>query len=285
MFRLQGYMASAENYEESQAVLVGIPMDYTVSYKPGSRIGPQQIRTVSYGIEEYSHYLKRSLEDIVFYDAGDISLPIGNVEGSLRQIETVADKLFTDKKFPIFIGGEHLVSFPLIKSCYKHYPDLIVLHFDAHADLRYDYEGEENSHATVMNKIVQMVGKKRVYQFGIRSGTKEEFLLAKDYTYLFHDEIFPALTDVVKIIKDKPVYITLDIDVVDPAFAPGTGTPEPGGCSSKEILSAIYGLKDLNVVGMDIVEVSPWHDQSDITSILGAKLIRESLLAFCKKVN
>lgn len=282
MFRLQGYMGSVESYEEASAVLMGIPMDYTVSYKPGSRVGPQQIRTVSYGLEEYSHYLNRSLEEISFYDAGDLNLPIGNVEGSLKKIKLAADRLFKDSKLPIFIGGEHLVSYPLIESCYEYHPELVVLHFDAHADLRKEYEGEENSHATVMNKVVHTLGKKRVYQFGIRSGTQEEFLFANDNTHLYHDEIFPALNKVVDDIKGKPVYITLDIDIVDPAYAPGTGTPEPGGCTAKEILSAIRCLKDLHIVGMDIVEVSPWHDQSDITAILGAKLIREALLAFVK---
>jgi len=282
IFRLTGFMGTGESYEEAAAVLVGVPMDFTVSLRPGSRTGPQQIRTISYGIEEYSVYQNKSLANVNYYDAGDMVLPFGNVSGSLSRIETVAERIFADNKLPIFLGGEHLISYPLIKACYKHYPNLSVIHFDAHADLRTDYEGEEESHATVMRKVSEMLGDRRIYQFGIRSGTKEEFEYAKQHTHMFVDEIFPSLRDAVLLLKNKPVYISLDIDVVDPAFAPGTGTPEPGGCTSKEILEAIRVMSSLNIVGMDIVEVSPLNDQTERTAILGAKLVREALLAYVK---
>ena len=282
IFRLTGFMGAGESYEEAAAVLVGVPMDFTVSLRPGSRTGPQQIRTISYGIEEYSVYQNKSLANLNYYDAGDMVLPFGNVSSSLSRIETVAGRIFADHKFPIFLGGEHLISYPLIKACYKHYPNLSVIHFDAHADLRTDYEGEEESHATVMRKVAEMLGDRRLYQFGIRSGTKEEFEYAKQHTHMFVDEIFPSLRDAVLLLKNKPVYISLDIDVVDPAFAPGTGTPEPGGCTSKEILEAIRVMAPLNVVGMDIVEVSPLNDQTERTAILGAKLVREALLGYAK---
>lgn len=282
LFRLTGYMGASENYSDAQGVLVGVPMDYTISLRPGSRSGPQQIRTISYGIEEYSVYQDKSLEDLIFYDAGDINLPLGNVPLSLKKIEEVAEGFFQAKKFPIFLGGEHLISYPLIKACHRHYPEVIVLHFDAHADLRTNYEGEENSHATVMYKVSQLLGKKRIYQFGIRSGTKEEFSYARENTHMFVDEIFPALNRVLPDLKEKPIYLSIDIDVVDPAFAPGTGTPEPGGCTSREILSAVQAIAPLNVVGMDIVEVSPLNDLSEKTAILAAKIVRESLLAYIK---
>lgn len=282
IFRLTGYLGTGDSYEEATAVLVGVPMDYTVSLRPGSRTGPQHIRTISYGIEDYSVYQNKSLANLNYYDAGDLVLPFGNVSGSLARIEAAAEKIFADKKLPIFLGGEHLISYPLIKACFQHYPDLYVIHFDAHADLRLDYEGEEDSHATVMRKVAEMLGDGRIYQFGIRSGIKEEFDYAKQHTHMFVDEIFPSLRDAVLILKNKPVYISLDIDVVDPAFAPGTGTPEPGGCTSKEILCAVRAMSSLNVVGMDIVEVSPLNDQTDRTAILGAKLVREALLAYVK---
>ncbi len=283
MYRPTGFMGTRETYEEAQAVLVGLPMDFTVSLRPGTRMGPQQIRNVSFGIEDYSVYLDKSLDDIRFYDAGDVALPFGNVPGSLRRMEEVAEKIFADKKFPLFLGGEHLVTYPLIKACHKFYPDLVVIHFDAHADLREDYEGEEQSHATVINKVAKLLGPKRVYQFGIRSGIKQEFEFAKEYTHMYVDEIFPALEKVVDELQNKPVFITLDIDVVDPAFAPGTGTPEPGGCTARELLAAIHTMKTLNVVGMDIVEVSPLNDESERTAFLAAKLVREALLAYVNK--
>ena len=283
LFRMTGYLGAQDSYADACAVLVGVPMDFTVSNRPGARTGPQGIRTVSYALEEYSVYQDKSIADISYYDAGDITLPFGNVSGSMNIIEEVAKELFTNGKLPVFLGGEHLVSYPLIKACYAKNPELVVIHFDAHADLRAEYGGERDSHATVMQKVVGLLGPKRVYQFGIRSGTREEFAFAHENTHMFVDEIFPALDKAVANLKGKPVYITLDIDVVDPAYAPGTGTPEPGGCTSREILAAIRAMKPLNVVGLDIVEVSPVYDNAEITSILAAKLVRESLLAFVNK--
>lgn len=282
IFRQTGFIGAEEDYNDAQAVILGVPMDYTVSLRPGSRTGPQAIRNISYGLEEYSVYQDKSLADLNYYDAGDVALPFGNVEISMQRIEEAAEQIFAAKKLPIFLGGEHLVSYPLIKACYKHYPDLYVIHFDAHADLRVTFEGEVNSHATVMRKVSEMLGSRRMYQFGIRSGVKEEFDYAKQHTHMFVDEIFPYLKDAVLLLKNRPVYISLDIDVVDPAFAPGTGTPEPGGCTSREILEAIRVMAPLNVVGMDLVEVSPLNDHTDRTAILGAKIVREALLAYLK---
>lgn len=280
--RMTGFIEGCDDYCSAQAVIVGIPMDYTVSFRPGTRNGAERIRTVSYGIELYSPYLDKDLSDYKYYDAGDIVLPFGNVEESLRRIEEVAHQVFADNKFPVFIGGEHLVSFPLIKAAYEKYQDLVVIHFDAHADLRVEFLGEEKSHATVIRKACDLIGGKNVYQLGIRSGDKAEFEYAKENTNMFMDQVVEPIDQIIKTVGDRPVYITLDIDVVDPAFAPGTGTPEPGGCTSKEILKAIHRLGALNVVGFDIVEVSPLNDESDRTSLLGAKLIREAILSYVK---
>jgi len=278
--RSTGFLGACEDYKKSKAVIIGLPMDYTVSLRPGARFGPQQIRNISIGLELYSPYQDKSLEKIAYYDSGDLELPFGNTVESLNRMEDVARKVFTDRKFPLFLGGEHLVSLPLIKACVENYPELVVFHFDAHTDLREQYYGEENSHATVMRKVADLLKEKSLYQFGIRSGIKEEFEYAKENTHLYLDEIFPALNQAVSAVKGKPVYISLDIDVLDPAYAPGTGTPEPGGCTSREILQAILTMKDLNVVGMDLVEVAPAYDQTERTAILGAKIVREALLAF-----
>jgi agmatinase len=256
-------------------------MDFTVSFRPGTRMGPQQIRTVSYGIEEYSVYLNRDLADKSYFDLGDMNLPFGNVEGSLTVIEDVTRRLLTDKKFPILLGGEHLVTYPIIKAFKEQYQDLVVIHFDAHADLRLDYAGEPNSHATVMRKVAQMIEPKNLYQFGIRSGTRDEFQYAKENTNMFIDRVIEPLKQIIPILGQRPVYVSLDIDVVDPAYAPGTGTPEAGGCSSREIIEAIHELGAANIVGFDLVEVSPATDQSERTSLLAAKIIREAILSFC----
>lgn len=279
--RTFGFMGSGDNYQKADIALLGIPMDYTASFRPGSRMGPQQIRNVSAQIEEYSCYLDRDLADKSYYDCGDLSLPFGNVDLSLQIIEEAAQDLFSDGKFPVFIGGEHLVSYPLIKAAFEKYPDLAVIHFDAHADLRMDYLGEKNSHATVMRRVVEFLGGNNLYQFGIRSGEGSEIAFGKTNTHLFMDSLIEPLKEAIIKLKDRPLYVTLDIDVVDPAFAPGTGTPEPGGCTSREIIKCIHMLGEANVVGFDLVEVLPIHDLSERTSLLGAKIIREAILSFC----
>jgi agmatinase len=275
-----GFMGAIDNYQEADVVLLGIPMDFTVSYRSGSRMGPQSIRNVSVGLEEYSFYLKKSLCAKKYYDCGDLILPWGNVSRSLIIIKKSAQKLFQDDKFPIFIGGEHLVSYPLIEAAYEKHPDLVVIHFDAHADLRMDYLGEQNSHASVIRRVVELLGGENVFQFGIRSGDESEFIFAKDNTNMFPEEVVKPLKQVIPRLKDRPVYVTLDIDVIDPAFAPGTGTPEPGGCSSREIIECIHLLGGVRVIGFDLVEVLPTSDLSERTALLGAKLIREAILAF-----
>lgn len=283
MVEKQGIFLRADSpYEEARAVILGLPMDYTVSYRPGARSGPSAIRNVSIVLEEYSVYLDRSLEECSFCDYGDLGLPFGNVSASLEMIEKAAVQLLTDNKFPVFLGGEHLVSYPLIKAFAGKYPDLRIIHFDAHADLRESYYGEEKSHSTVMRKAAEILGPGKVYQLGIRSGIREEFEFARDNTRMFVDQIIEPLQKVIPELKGKPVYVSLDIDVVDPAFAPGTGTQEPGGCTSREIIRAVHMLGDLNVVGFDLVEVCPQLDFSERTAILAAKLVREALLTFIK---
>jgi agmatinase len=275
------FLRADKNYEEADIVIAGIPMDYSVSFKPGTRFGPSSIRQASYGLETYSVYLKRRLEDKKICDIGDIVLPYGNVEKSLDLIEKMAEKIIKDKKKGIFLGGEHLITYGILKSYLKEYGEnLVILHFDAHTDLREEFFGEGYSHATVLRKIWQLNPEVKMYHFGIRSGEEEEFEFAKDHTKMFLYEVLEPLKSILEEIKDNYIYITFDIDVLDPAFAPGTGTPEPGGITSKEALETFHLLKDFKVVGMDMVEVSPSHDVAGITSMLAAKLLREAILSF-----
>ncbi|MDI6605166.1 MAG: agmatinase [Thermoanaerobacteraceae bacterium] len=275
------YLCSNNDYENSSIVIIGAPMDYTVSFKPGTRFGPQAIRAASLSLEAYSVYMNRNLHDKKYCDLGDLTLPFGNVEKSLKIIGDAAKEIIQDDKKPLFLGGEHLISAPIIKEVNNKYgEELVVLHFDAHTDLRTKYFDEENSHATVIRKAAKFLNNKNIYHFGIRSGIKEEYEFAWKNTNMFLFEVIEPLKMVLNDIKNKPIYITFDIDVLDPAYAPGTGTPEPGGITSKEALEAIHILKDMNVVGMDLVEVSPDYDHSGITSILAAKLIREAILSF-----
>ena len=274
------FMDSSNDFQQCSKVLFGIPMDSTTSFRPGTRLAPFRIREVSEGIEEYSVYQQKGLAELDFFDAGDLIIPFGNVAESIRRVESAA-RLFLQKNKKTFVmGGEHLVSLPLIKAYHSFFPELMVIQLDAHADLREDYLGERISHATVMRQVTELLGEKRVFQLGIRSGTEEEFAYAERKTYLYTDQFASVIEEVKQIIKDRPVYISLDIDVLDPAFAPGTGTPEAGGITSRELLAGLLRFRELNVVGFDLVEISPPYDSSDITSILGAKILREALLAF-----
>jgi len=275
-----GFMGCADSYEQAGIILVGAPMDLTVSFRPGTRMGPQQIRRVSYGLEEYSIYLDRDLRDCNFFDAGDISLPPGAVQESLHRISRVISKILCDGKFPLVLGGEHLISLAVLREVAKTYPDIAVIVFDAHADLREEYLGEVYSHATVMRRVAEIIGGRNLYQLGIRSGAREEFDFARKNTNLYISEVITPLQELVANLGDRPVYVSLDIDVVDPAYAPGTGTAEPGGCTAQEILKAVHMLGRLNVVGFDLVEFSPLYDLSEQTALLAAKLVREAILSF-----
>ncbi len=273
------FMASCGSYGEAGCVLVGVPMDYTCSFRPGTRFGPQKIREVSTGIEEYSVYMDKSLEDVLFYDCGDLDLPVGNVERSLERIGASAEEILSDGKFPLFIGGEHLISVPVIGRAFRKYgEDLVVVQFDAHADLREGYLGCNNSHASAVRRLLDFMPGKNIYQFGIRSGTREEFEFARDNTNLFRFDVLEPLKKAVHSIGGRPVYLTVDIDVADPSYANGTGTPEPGGISSRELLEAVHAFRGLNLVGFDLVEVSPPYDASDRTAVLAAKIIRDVIL-------
>lgn len=277
------FIKSHPNFQESKVVLFGMPMDWTVSYRPGSRFGPARIREVSIGLEEYSPYLDRELDELKYFDAGDIPLPFGNAQKSLDLIEEFVDEVLAAGKYPLGMGGEHLVSWPIIKAVYKKYPDLGVIHMDAHTDLRVEFEGEALSHATPIRKVAELIGPPNVYSFGIRSGIKEEFEWAKEMgMHISKFDVYEPLRKVLPQLAGRPVYVTIDIDVLDPAHAPGTGTVDAGGITSKELLAAIHEIarSEVKVVGADLVEVAPVYDVSEKTVNTASKLIREMLLGW-----
>jgi agmatinase len=279
------FIKSHPSYEESSVVLYGMPMDWTVSYRPGSRFGPARIREVSIGLEEYSAYLDRELEEVKYFDAGDIPLPFGNPQRSIDMIEDYIDQLLADGKIPFGMGGEHLVSWPVMKAIAKKNPDLAIIHMDAHTDLREEYEGEPLSHSTPIRKIAEHIGPENVYSFGIRSGMKEEFQWAKENgMHISKFEVLEPLKEILPKLEGRPVYVTIDIDVLDPAHAPGTGTVDCGGITSKELLASIHAIahSGVNVVGADLVEVAPIYDPSEQTANTASKLIREMLLGWVK---
>lgn len=270
-------------YEEANIVVYGAPFDSTTSNRPGARFGPRAIRADSYALETYSPYQDRDLADCRIFDAGDLTLCIGDAGLALDEIERAADTFFADGKLPILLGGEHLVTLGAIHVAVKKYPDLHIVHFDAHTDLREDYLGAGLSHATVLRRCHELTGDGRIYQFGIRSGEKTEFVWAGEHTYLQKFGFF-GLEEAVKALAGKPVYLTIDMDVMDPSVFPGTGTPEPGGASFLETLRAMnHVLAHANVVGADLVELAPMLDASGASTAVACKLLREMLLQLSAK--
>ncbi len=274
------FICSKPNFKDANWIIMGAPMDFTSTRCPGSRFAPDEIRKQSYYLETFSAMLESSLEDINFYDLGDISLPFGNTQESLNILESVATKLLSLNKKIITIGGEHLISYPLIKAYSKFYKDLVILHLDAHADTREVYMGQKLSHGTVFRLCLSEIKTIKIYQLGIRSACKQEWDFIKQeprvVTYPFN--ILSYIEEVIKEIDNNPVYLTIDIDVLDPGYAPGTGTPEPGGIDSYELFDSLYIMEKLNIKGIDIVEVCPMCDVNSITSLIAAKIIRESLI-------
>ncbi len=272
------FIGADNEYDESRICIFGVPFDGTTSYRPGARFAPAAIRNESYGIETYSPYLDKDLNDINIYDCGDMELPFGNTERVLDMIEEYTGRLLLDKKIPVMIGGEHLVTLGTIKAFNAFYKELHIIHFDAHTDLRDEYLGEKLSHATVIRRCRELLGKDSIYQFGIRSGDREEFIYAKDNVYMNKFD-FNNLDMIVEKLKGKNVYLTIDLDILDSSNFPGTGTPEAGGVTFKELLKAIYKVTEINIVGADICELSPVYDQSGSSTALACKILRELLLS------
>ena len=268
----RNWMGQNPNYSSSRIVMMGLPFDGTVSYRPGSRFAPEQVRLASWGLEEYSPIFQKELSDVNFHDVGDLEFPLGNTNKSLEQIEDNVTDIYKDGKKVFGIGGEHLVTLPEVKAVSKFYEDLALVHFDAHTDLREDYLGEEMSHSAVIRHISKFVGPKNIKQIGIRSGLKEEWDFMNEYNTLVH-----KYSDL-DCLRKKNIFVTVDLDCLDPSVIPGTGTPEPGGMTFNELIDWFRYLKDFNIVGADVVELSPDYDTSGVSTAVATKVIRELLM-------
>ncbi len=270
-------------YQDANIVLFGAPFDSTTSFRPGARFGSSAIRHESFGLETYSPYQDKDLVDYRVFDSGDLELCFGSAELALTDIENRTEQILEDGKFPILIGGEHLVTLGAIRAVHKRYTDLHMIHFDAHADLRDDYLGVQLSHACVMRRAHELLGDGCIHQFCIRSGDKAEFEFAKEHTDM-HRFDFSGLDELVKKLKESrvPVYFTIDLDCLDPSAFPGTGTPEAGGVSFMQLLEAILKVCQTNVVGADINELAPMLDSSGVSTATACKVLRELIIALDK---
>lgn len=281
---VETFIACDGAYEDANIVLFGAPFDSTTSYRPGTRFGPSAVRHESYGLETYSPYQDLDLEDTSVFDSGDLELCFGSSEAALAAIEERASIILADDKLPLMIGGEHLVTLGTVRAALKKYPDLHIIHFDAHADLREEYLGVNLSHACVLRRCHDLVGDGRIHQFCIRSGERTEFEFAKAHTDM-HKFSFDGLAEVISDLaqKDVPIYLTIDLDCLDPGYFPGTGTPEAGGVSFTELLNAILTVTKGRVVAADVNELAPTLDQSGASTALACKITRELLLALSAK--
>lgn len=276
------FMVCEKEAHEADIVLFGAPFDSTTSYRPGTRFGSSAIRRESYGIECYSPYQDKDLEDTKVMDCGDLELCFGNTKKALAQIEEQAKEILDNSAIPFMLGGEHLVTLGAFRAVLEKYPDIHIIHFDAHADLREEYLGEQLSHASVIRRCWDLVGDGRIYQFGIRSGDREEFYWAKEHVTMRKFD-FEGLEEVLEKLEGKPIYFTLDLDVLDPSVFPGTGTPEPGGVAFDALRKAAEKVcSRANVVACDVNELSPHYDPSGISTAAACKIVREMLLALSK---
>ena len=281
---VETFIGCDSDYEDAKIVLFGAPFDSTTSFRPGARFGSAAMRHESFGLETYSPYQDKDLMDYSIFDSGDLELCFGSAESALSDIENRASEILNDGKFPLLIGGEHLVTLGAVRAVHKRYSDLHIIHFDAHADLRDDYLGAKLSHASVMRRSHDLLGDGRIHHFCIRSGERAEFQFAKEHTDM-HPFNFNGLSKLVEDLKESqvPVYFTIDLDCLDPSVFPGTGTPEAGGVTFVELLEAIRKVCQTNVVGADVNELAPMLDSSGVSTATACKVLRELLLALDKQ--
>ena len=277
---IETFIGCESNYADADIVLYGAPFDSTTSYRPGARFGPAAMRHESYGLETYSPYQDKDLTDIKVFDSGDMELCFGSSESALKDIEARAETILQDGKFPLLLGGEHLVTLGAVRAAARKYPAMHIIHFDAHADLRQDYLGAELSHACVLRRCHDILGDGRIHQFCIRSGDREEFTFAKTHTEM-HKFDFSGLEALTAELcrTQVPVYLTIDLDCLDPSCFPGTGTPEAGGVTFMQLLNAILTVSKTNIIGADVNELAPMLDASGVSTAMACKVLRELLLA------
>ena len=280
---IECFIGCEASYEEADLILFGAPFDSTTSYRPGARFGSSAIRHESFGLETYSPYQGEDLTDYSVFDSGDLELCFGSAEAALQDIQERTEEILKDDKLPLMLGGEHLVTFGAVQAVLKEWPDLHMIHFDAHADLRDDYLGAKLSHACVLRRCYDRIGDGRIHQFCIRSGEREEFAFASQHTDM-HKFDFEGLEVLTEQLKEKniPVYFTIDLDCLDPSIFPGTGTPEAGGVTFMELLHAIEKVAQTRIVGADVNELAPMLDTSGASTAVACKVVRELLLALLK---
>lgn len=273
IFRPLHFVEAEQILDGADAILVGLPWDRTASYRSGSRFGPDAIRVASDSVETYDPDLDFDLLDLGTYcDLGNANIEGGSAEEAVQEMRSALNDLPIGTPV-VGLGGEHTVTLPLVEHALKAHPDLVHIVFDAHADLRDEFEGSPFSHACVARRVLDLVGPERLALFGIRSGLKEEFELMKQ-----HGMLYPAnesgMQQLLDRIGDAPLYISVDVDGFDPGLLPGTGTVEAGGFSWQDYTSMVRLLKGRRIGGADVVELAPDLDATGRSNVLAAKVTR-----------
>ena len=276
----QRYLGADSSVDEADVVLIGVPFDGTASFRPGARFGPQGIRFWSDALETYSRPFNADLEDLKLADSGDLQILSTDWQRAAGEIHTAVEKILQLEAVPILMGGEHLITLPAVEATAAAFPELVVVQMDAHMDLRDDYEGVRLSHATVMRRVMEKVGSDKLLQYGIRSGTREEWALSEE-----NDTLVSDLETLPDIIGDRPVYLSIDLDVLDPSIMPETGTPEPGGISFSQLHKAILACRGLNIVAGDVVEYCPIPGWGGPSGAVAAKVVRELIFLTAESRN
>ena len=280
------FMGSKNKELTSKIALFGVNYDGTTSFRPGARFGPSSIRAMSYGLETYCPYFNSDIDEIKFMDFGSLNISFGGPEPIISKVKLATSKLMGLGLKPILMGGEHTISIGSVAAATEYYSDLIVLQIDAHADLREEWLGSRFNHACTMKRCLEILPSKKLFQIGVRSGTKQEFQELKKEKRLLSlekDQSTLYMESALKPFLGCPVYITLDLDWFDPSVLPGTGTPEPGGYYWKDFQKILNILKKHNIVGADVVELSPNLDPTGISSILAAKVVRSLIILLNNK--
>jgi agmatinase len=274
--------------EELDIALLGIPFDGGTTYRPGPRFGPRHVRAQSVLIRPWNPVLHvNPFAKYRIADYGDLSVNPLSIEDTFRRVEEQMKPLHDAGTRCISVGGDHSLSLPLLRAITRRHGPVAVIQFDAHNDLWDEYFGSRYSHGTPFRRAIEenLILDGAFLQVGLRGQVYDEhdFDFAKKHKVKmitaeeFHARGIALFRRQLQAFRGKPVYITLDIDSVDPAYAPGTGTPQVGGFTSIQILELVRALRGLNIVGCDLVEVSPPYDSSEITSLLAANLLYELL--------
>ena len=275
------FMGAKRDPKNCQIGIFGIPYDGTTSFRPGSRFGPTAIREVSNSLETYCPELLLDLEDVNYVDLGNLEIPFGSPEPVVELGKKATEKILNLGLKPLIIGGEHSITSGCVEATVNNYPELVLVQLDAHADMRESWLGSTHNHACSMARCLDVLPSKRLFQVGIRSGTKEEFKnMHKNQSLIshIHGQKAEHLNEVLNPLKGQPIYLSIDLDWFDPSIMPGTGTPEPGGYLWQDFMSVVNVLKKHFIVATDVVELAPQLDRSNISSILAAKIIRSILL-------